>query len=55
MAISFKSLKGVIAWDYVAIMLIALIVIIVFVVLSGEVRSGVINYIKEIFKGSFWS
>ncbi len=51
--IRLRSLKGAIAWDYIAIVLIALIVIIVFTILSGEIRSGIINYLKEIFKGSF--
>lgn len=53
--LSFKIKKGSIAWEYIAGLVIVLLLIIIFAMMSTHIRGVIINYLKDLFKGSFWS
>ncbi|MBI4155023.1 hypothetical protein HY498_02985 [Candidatus Woesearchaeota archaeon] len=49
-----KFKRGAIHWDYIVALVIILIIVIIYFLISNEIREGVINYFKEVFKGTFW-
>ena len=50
-----RNKKGSIAWEYIVGLIIAIVLIVLFALLSNEVKGAVMKYVKEIFKGTFWS
>ncbi len=50
-----KIKKGSIAWEYVAALILALLAIVLFALFSSDIKTGILDYLKELFKGGFWS
>ena len=49
-----KLKKGMIAWEYIAVVVIILLVIVIFAMMSLDIRKKIIEYVTSLFEGTFW-
>ncbi|HLD11173.1 MAG TPA: hypothetical protein VJB89_03765 [Candidatus Nanoarchaeia archaeon] len=46
--------KGAIAWDHIGVILIALLLLVLYLIFTTNIKDVILEYISNIFKGSFF-
>ncbi len=48
------KVKGAIAWDHIGMILLALLLLVLYLIFTTNIKDVILEYVTNIFKGSFF-